>query len=433
MFKEAFLIALYFFLNQFISAQQLVYSAGRAKDAEYHKSQQIIPVFRLTVDTVEENNAFGVESKFKNKKKQIIVPEVINYRTRNGYGYFYFGGATNSFAPGYILFLITDNNRGISPSLIFIDKNNDYDLTNDGPPDTLRYTDKQKYIILNNNQYSQAKHIIKISRFNYNRQARYIQLTDSHYVRHSGSKEYMGTFYSFREQRLNLLAANFKSTQKEDSFTLGFKDENCNGSFIDPGIDQIFIAPYKTAKFSDLSFELNTDGTAFIEYGGNIFKLTNIKPNGNTFNIELDSNASFLYRLNIGLKVPHFKYQKADSGKTKYKKLCKLRKKPAYIFFSYSFADNFDEDTTLLRQIDQKYGDKINILFLNSGDVSYQAKKIAVLNNLPYYCGISDEDIEEEWFVRTKPSYFLLDKKLILNKIGITPKELLLYLQLIYD
>lgn len=433
MLKKSFSLFIYLIICAGLYGQQTVYSAGRAKDAEYYKSQQIIPVFRLRADTIEENNAFGVESKFKNKSRQISIPEQVNFSTRCGYGYFYFGGAKNTFAPGYILFIITNNSRGVTPSLLFIDKNNDYDLSNDGPPDTLNYTDKQKYVILSNPSFKNTKHIIKISRFNYSKQARYLQLTDSHYVKHSGSKEYMGTFYSFREQRLNLLAANFKSTNNKDSFTLGFKDENCNGTFTDEGIDKIVIAPYKTAKFSDISFDISPNQSSWVENNGTIFKLSKIKPNGTIFSIEEDSNARFVYRLNEGEKVPHFKYQIADSGKVKYKKICKLRKNPTYVFFSYSFAESFDNDTAILRTIQAKYGDRINILFLNSGDVSFQAKKIAVLNRLPYFCGISDEDIEEAWFVRTKPSYFLLNKKLILNKIGLTPKELLLYLQSTYD
>ena len=408
-------------------------SSGRAKDAEYKRSQQIIPIFHLRGLQVEENNAFGVESKFKNQTRNIIAPEIVKSTSNNGYGYFYFGGAKNGFAPGYLLFIITNNTRGEKPSLLFTDKNNDYNLTNDGPPDTLRYTDKQKYIILRNDQFSGSKHIIKLSRFSYKTQNRYIQLTDSHYVKHSGTKDYMGTFYSFREQRLNLIAANFKDKNNKDSFTLGFKDENCNGIFTDEGIDKIYIAPFQTAQFSAQPFDIEKGNMAQVESNGTGYKLTNISPTCSFFYIEEDSNIIFKYQLNSGSKVPHFKYQIADSGKIKYKKLCKLRKKPTYVFFSHSFAENFDNDTLMLRSINQEYGDKINILFLNTDDVEYQAKKIAVLNYLPFYNGISNEDIEEEWFIRKKPSYFLLDKKLVLNKIGISPKELLLYLRKTYE
>lgn len=432
--RNLFLLLFIFQLTfQSTFAQEKVYAAGRAKDAEYHRSQQIIPIFELTSDTVEENNAFGVESKFKNAKRSITFPETILSSRRNGYGYFYYGGAKNSFAPGYILFLITNNSRGVEPSLLYIDQNNDYDLTNDGPPDTVRYTDQQKYIILKNPNHQNARHIIKITRFNYQRQARYIQLTDSHYVRHSGSKKYMGTYYSFREQRLNVTAANYKAKNLQDSFTLGFKDENCNGLFTDVGIDKIWIAPYKTDKFSDQYFEITSNGTAWVESHGKIYKLIQMDPAGRSFFIKEDSNALFQYQLNVATKVPDFKYQKADSGKVRYKKLCKLRKKPTYVVFTYSFADNFDQDTAILREIQIKYGDRVNILFLNAGDVAFQAKKIAIQNNLPYYCGISEEEIEESWYVRKKPAYYFLDKKLILKEIGITPKELLLYLQNTYD
>lgn len=425
-FTTNFFFIFYLFGNH-INAQTKVETEGRARDVNFYKTQNIIPIFALNSDTVEENNGFGVESKFKNQKKKIALPANVSITPRNGYGYIYYGDANNTFAKGYLLFLITNNSRNRSPSLLYIDRNNDYDLNNDGAPDTVKYTEKENIVFLKNEQEKSARHILILSRFDWANQIKYIQMADTHYSRHSGDKKYMGTFYAFREQRLNVLAANYNGGN--DSFTLGFKDDNCNGLFNDEGIDHISISSYRSDKFSGINYFIGKNNTARIETAGHIYDLTNITADGSSFKIEEVFNQSFKNQLNAGVKVPHFKYDLADTAETKKRKLCKLRKKPTYILFSYSYADNFDLDTANLRIIYEQYGNRINLLFLNSGDVERQAKKLAIVGNLPYTCGISDANIDKEWFIQTKPTGFLLDKKLRLNTAGMSTQELLLYLQ----
>lgn len=412
-------------------AQTYVQSAGRARDQEYYKMQNIIPVFKLTSDTIEENNAFGVEDRFVNQKRVILLPEQTLTSARNGYGYLYFGANTHSFALGYTLFIITNNSRNDKPSLLFLDRNNDFDLSNDGPPDTLYYGDNDHIVFLTNPQNLSAKHIIRLTRFDYSKQYKYIMLADSHFVKHSGTKEYMGTFYSFREQRLNLLAANYRNAY--DSFTIGFKDENCNGVFTDEGVDKLIIADFKSEKFASASFEMQSNASAYIETTGHRYKLTKLKPDGSGFYIEEVLNEPFQYQLNENEKVPHFKYIIADSGKVKTRKLCKHRKRPTYVYFTNSRAEHFDEDTATLVRIYNQYGHKINILMMNSGDIPRQAKKIAVLGNLPFYCGISSAEIDELWYLKTKPAGFFLKKRLKLQSAGLTPDQLLAYLNSTYD
>jgi hypothetical protein len=426
--KQLFTFILLVGLSLNLVSQTYIQSSGRARDQEYYKSQNIIPIFWLKSDTIEENNAFGVEAKFSNAKRKISLPDELLYTSRNGYGYLFNGSANNSFAKGYILFIITDNSRSIKPSLLFIDRNNDFDLSNDGPPDTLKHTHKEKYIFLSNPDQPQGKHIIKLSRFKYTTQFKYIQLTDSHFTKHNGSKDYMGTYYSFKEQRLNVLAANYKG--KGDSFTLGFKDENCNGLFAEAGIDKIMIADYLTEEFSAPIFTIGTDGDALVETTGHMYKLTKLNErNASSFYIQEVFDAPFSFQLNEDEKVPKFKYLIADSGKAKKRKLCKHRKKMTYVYFTNSYAENFQNDTATLRLIHNKYSQEINILFMNSGDIPRQSKKIAVLGNLPYYCGISNAEIDESWHIKTKPAGFFLKKKLKLHTAGMTPKELLTYLE----
>lgn len=419
---------LYFGLSACAIGQTFIQSSGRARDQEYYKLQNIVPIFWLKSDTVEENVAFGVEDKFENASHKIVLPDQLLTTSRNGYGFLYNGSANNPFAKGYILFIITDNSRSIKPSLIFIDRNNDLDLSNDGPPDTLKYTHKEKYVFLDNPTYPKGKHIIKLSRFKYTTQYKYIQLTDSHYTKHNGTKDYMGTYYSFKEQRLNVLAANYKG--KHDSFTLGFKDENCNGLFNEAGIDKIMIANYLTEGFSAPLFSIDQNGKALVETTGHVYQLSKLnKNNVASFYIEEVFDVPFSFQLNENEKVPKFKYLIADSGKAKKRKLCKHRKKMTYVYFTNSYAENFNNDTSTLRLIHEKHSDKVNILFMNSGDIPRQAKKIAVLGNLPFYCGISTAEIDESWHIKTKPAGFFLKKKLKLHTAGMTPKELLLYLE----
>ncbi len=241
----------------------------------------------------------------------------------------------------------------------------------------------------------------------------------------------MGTYYSFREQRLNLIAANYRN--KQDSFTIGIKDINCNGVFTDKGIDEVYLADYKTERFAGTPFPIQgTDGT-YIESTGHVYHLSGLKDNGAGFYLKEVFDRPFEHQLNIGEKVPKIKYQIADSGKARKKKLCKFRRKPTYVYFSSSRAENFTRDTIALRKLHQHFGHKVNVLFLNSGDIPRQAKKIAVLGKLPYHCGISTTEIDEKWFIKTRPTGFFLEKKLKLQVAGINPEKLYLYLDTLYD
>ncbi len=413
--------ALLVHLSSIFGQVQTLYSEGRAKDKTFYKSQAIIPVFLLQNDTIEENVAFGVEDKLKNKKRTIILPLGIAGQRNTGYGYLYSGAANQSFAKGYLLFLITNNSRNNLPALIFFDKNIDFDLSNDGPPDTMHFYTDYLDIHLHNPNYGNAKHIIKISRFDYKNQQKYINLTDIHYKKHSGSKNYMGTYYSFREQRLNVLAYNFKN--QNDSFTIAIKDNNCNGLFNDEN-DEIFISNYRTEHFTETSFMIDKNNVAHIETNGKMFKIDGITYNGSSININQVTDKQFIYQLNVGKKIPKTRFQLADTGKIKTKKIRKFRRKPSYIYFSNSRTDNIEEDTAYLRKIHTEFGKKINVIFINSGDIPREAKKMAILGRLPYTCGISDQNIDNLWFINRKPIGFLTKKRLKLQQVGITPIKL---------
>jgi len=410
-----------------VHSQTTVLTEGRARDKAYYRAQSIVPIFLLTSDTIEENNAFGVEDKIKNNTRIIAIPEDLKDQKKLGYGYLYFGAAENAFATGYILFLISNNTRNNKPSILYIDRNNDFDLTNDGAPDSINYTDDHLDIHLFNTKANNAKYIVRLSRFDYNKQYKYINLTDVHYNKHSGNKTYMGTFYSFREQRLNVLAGNYKSAT--DSFTIALKDNNCNGLFNDVGLDEVFIGNYQSEQFADIAFKVGKNNEALIETTGKVFKLTSIAPNGSLFTVTQVFDEPFQHQLNIGKKVPKIKFQLADTGKIRKKKICKFRRKPTFVYFLNSKVETLQEDTLYLRKIYNEFGKKINVVMLNSGDIPREAKKMAILGNLPYTCGISNLEIDEKWYVKRKPVGFFMQKRLKLQYSGISPKELYVLLE----
>jgi len=94
-----------------------------------------------------------------------------------------------------------------------------------------------------------------------------------------------------------------------------------------------------------------------------------------------------------------------------------------------SKTETLQEDTTYLRKIYNQYGKKINVIMMNSGDIPRESKKMAILGNLPYTCGISSLEIDEKWYVKRKPVGFFLQKRLKLQYAGIGPKELYVLLE----
>ncbi|MBT8326930.1 MAG: peroxiredoxin family protein [Bacteroidia bacterium] len=394
------------------------------KDDQFHKTQSIIPIYRYVSDSIEPYSKFGLEIDstlpwYKINK----LPDMTNC-TDTGYSYIYFAGADNELSKGYLLTLIGNYRRSRRTIYFFIDRNNDFNFTNDGPPDSMTYFDHTKEIVLANRDIPEAKYAIKLTRFKYGENVAYKNLLSKHYRNHSGKKRFTDINYCFREQRYNCIAAHYKSDV--DSFTIGIKDMNVNGIYNESCIDKLYVGPYKREIVAEDLFDLTpTINKNAFEWNGKKYRFESIETTGSFIEITEDDKATLSNKLEIGKKAPNFEYFNVLNVKHQLKE---FKKKEVYLFF-WDKDNLTSEDTLYLSKIDQEYKETLKLITLNHGDEPKQVRIMFYYDKIKWPVGYSNSEIGSMYFLEDVNRGYYLGKKRKLKNDKLTPKEMYEILQ----
>lgn len=412
-------------MHSFSNAQQLIHLEldQRATDDQFRKSQAIIPVFKYKGQPFEGVSEFGIKTS-KNHKPEMFTakfPDMTGMRD-TAYTFLFFGANEAKHPLGYVFCLLGNNNRMQNNTYIWIDRNMNLDLSDDGAPDIFsNLLDVYHIIKLYNPVEPGAYHEIQISRYEFDKNIQYKKLLDEHYKKNSGNKVFAGADYSFREQRINIHAANYKNGN--DSFKIALKDFNCNGLYNDKGFDQILLGEYNTPELGGVIFEMEGKTLSF-EWNQKKYIITQIDPSGKFIDFYYDSKAQPDRQLKFGKKIPKFKVAFADD-QIKPRKIRKFRRKPVYVMFWNFESPTFAQDTANLGIIQREFGDKVHIITLNYGEAPKKVLGWAHRNHIKYTVGIANKKLLEKYYVETLPTSFLTNKKQRLCEINLTSQELL--------
>jgi hypothetical protein len=428
-FAYLFVSVIVFSLN--LSSQNLlekkVILDKYVEDEKGRKMQSLVAVYKYKSQPFEDPINIGVDTKKEPSKFYAKLPIMTGVNDTN-YAFIYFGALTSRKSlPGYAFAIIGNNKRDGKPTLIWIDKNHNLDLSDDGAPDSFFYFTENKDIVLRHPDFKKATYTLNISRFHFNFNARYISLIDDYYKVNSGSKQFAGSMYSFREQRINCIAGDFKN--ENDSFRIGVKDANCNGLYNDSEVDFILIGDYQVPELPDNVVPIQRkNGQTFFERKGRKYLVSHIDPFGEFITLMLDEKAKVKNALVIGKKIKKFKFQTTEKER-KTISIKKFKKKPTYIFVWRFGQDDFDKDTTILRKIVKDYGDKINVVTLNYGETPKELRAFKRRSAINWMVGQSTIKINQKLFVETYPTGILTRKRLKVKQVSISPTDLLLLLQ----
>ena len=392
----------------------------RAEDETYKRTQAIIPLFRFTGQPFEDISNFGAEKKKDPNYFNAVLPDMTGIKD-TFYAYIYSDAAKNKSLPGYFFTIIGNNRRNKKPTPIWIDRNHNLDLTDDGPPDTISSLMTHKDLVITNPKNENAKHVVRISRFSYREFIQYKYMLNKHYKSHSGTKQFAKANYSFREQRLNILAGDY--INGTDSFRVGIKDFNCNGIFNEKEMDVLMLSPYGKNTFLNQTTEISKKKNTIFEWRNKQYQVIEIAEDGSYIKIKENVGATLLHALNVGEKLPKFKYCKAQNNPVKMKSK-KLKKKPVFVFFWNNRYLSFERDTTFLRLLQEEFGDEIHILTLNYGNTPTQIRRIRLVNGIDWSIGFSTLEINEMFYIKEVPRGFYTDSKQRLVNTSLSPEEL---------
>ena len=394
------------------------------QDEKGKKMQAIVAVYKYTGPAFEDPSGIGVETK---KEAARFAPKLPNMQgiSDTSYAYIFFGALqSRNDLKGYTLMLIGNNQRSYNkPALLWIDKNHNLDLSDDGAPDTFASSANEKDITLINPSNKNAKYTINLSRFSFSYNSKYLGMLDDFYKENSGKKKFVGALYSFKEMRLNTIAGDLKF--ENDSFRIGLKDVNCNGLYNDEGIDQIIVGDYQTYVLPDNPINVNLQSNkTWFERNGKRFYVNFIEPLGAYMSIQEDKDAKTKSSLVLGSKLKKFKFLSTDKTPKKIS-IKKYKKKPLYIYVWRFDQAGFTEDTAALRIIARDYADRIQLITLNYGEKPTELKSFNQRNLINWFIGQSTQKINESLFLDQFPLGLLMGKRLKIKQVKISPADLL--------
>lgn len=422
----SFLVSL--FALPHIFGQGIVISMDQeVKIDQTRKSQAIVSVYKYAKNPFYEPYLIGIETDKQPEQFNIIFPP-LSPKNDTCYAMVYFGGLNErEKLKGYEMILISNNKRNIDPCLIYIDRNHNLDLSDDGAPDTFYYNTFYKELSFTNPKNSEAKYKIRISRFDYKADFRYLNMIDEYFKSSSGGQHFAGSFFSFKEKRLNVLGGDYKVGN--DSFRIAIKDANCNGLYNDENEDVIMLGNYKSEELTEELLKVSKNSKKmFFERNGKHFDVSDIHPLGKSLKITLDSDAKIKNSLKVGKKIKKFKFKKVDD-KDKLVSIKKFKKKPTYIYVWNTTSPSFSTDSMILNQIQKEYGDIINIVTLNYGETPKTLLRMKKKGQVKWTVGLSTYKINKKLFIADYPTGILTRKKLKVKQVGISPAELLILLQ----
>jgi hypothetical protein len=427
MFKRLLFSVIVFFQLSLYSQSKKVILDQLGVDESFKKSQSIIPVFDFKENRFETISDFGIKTKKNPSTFAVILPKMQNVLDTS-FSFIYFGGATQSKENEGYVFVVLGNNkqRYHTYTLLWIDKNMNLDLNDDGGPDTFFNNNPNYYldVQLVNPKVENAFYFLRLTRFELHKNVPYKVMLNDHYKKNSGNKTFSGADYSFREQRLNI-----RSTivyEQNDSFVLAIKDVNCNGIFGEEE-DLILLGNANETEIKENSFEKDDKGFYF-ERNFEQFRITYIHPNGSYLEYQKIENASLNHALKEGDKLPKTTYYLAGD----LKKELKLRKpifKKKYIYFFNIESPTLEEDTLALGILSRDYPKKIHIIAMNYGDPPRKVFGWSNIHKINFKVGITTTQTKQMLYLEKIPYSIQTNRFNRIKSMNQTPNDILKQIQ----
>lgn len=347
------------------------------------------------------------------------------------YGYLFNEHRNNPIEPLSTLFVIENYYNKNRSSRIWVDFNNNFDLTDDS---VFQWKYPAQSIAIpfpKLNSLSQ----IRIAKFPYYKFRQFSSMQDTAMRMLSNGRIFVGSRECLKAVRENILFGEFYTGM--DTVKVGLQDVNLNGDFFDLGIDRIVISSQKNSEFSAaLSQPLQKEN--FVIWMGRMYQ---VQPKFTEVGAQFQFLPSFSKKhaksLLLDKKFPNFrfeaiekpkvkknkslnkskKYKSEDSEKKspkKQKNSCrsvrriKANSKLVYIWSAEN--ESFINDSFNLHHFIRLHPD-IQLIMLNFGGSS---KYLSSYNNryqIDAIQGILTSKNVKKMKLQTMPQYFLLDKK----------------------
>lgn len=390
----------------------------RGTDAEFTKTMMVANVFEFRGDSVSNPLDFASAQKDDPVRWRKVVAPVLNPKYRKGFTWIFTGVKTDDFSSGHTLMLIENPGWTAFNTVIWTDRNHNYDLTDDGSPDTL-FPNKSAIIAMDamNNGFRVLMEHFPTAQFK-----QFAVMNDKAMYLLQGNRMFSGTENSFRMRRMNVVFGTWKSGGQE--LALCVKDANCNGFYADEGIDEVMIADDGNA-FQNLQSCVVKQGNAYLEWNNAAFFINEIDSEGKYIDFKRDTGASLKFILNKGRKLPRFRYAEPRAkSKTKKRSIRRFKGEKLYIYVWHDQAPEYIRDSAVLHQLGRMKEAGFTVLMLNYGASSQYLHRYSRKYETNVNQGFSSNKINKKLKVRKIPTGFLIDEKQRIMEVGFNPYQL---------
>lgn len=368
---------------------------------------------------------YGGDAKIMNEgKEHVIVPPSLEPEALVAYGFVYFAGQPKGVLDREILFLV-ERYEGSTPRF-FVDLNNNFDLTDDAPA-VEREGESENFLITLKAENPKLTFTVRLSFFrNDPRVKEHPEILDQYALILRGYTARMGGVptapgHWFGDQRLNIRSSSVRVGER--SFQIGVHDENCNGSYADPGEDLVLVGEFE-GEFLSTS---QSDGASpladetLVQVGDQTFEVLEVDPDGGFIRI-VASDKPYT-RLKNGSLLPEFELAMLDGESVSLRSLVEPEKFLLIDFWGHWCAGCI-QALPLLKLVAEEQEDKLTIVSLHNGDHD-EGRKIIENEGLYWHQAKSSEALVEAFLVDSWPSYILVDGEGRIRKLNIDLHEAL--------
>lgn len=407
-----------------ISAQNIQLTlTDRGTDAEFTKTMMMANVFEFRGDSVANPLDFASAKVSDVTEWKKVKAPVMSKAYRRGFTWIFSAIKTDDFAANHTLMLIENPGWTAYNTIIWTDRNHNYDLTDDGLPDTIK--PHKTAIIAIDNRPNGFK--IMLEHFPASQFKQFAIMNDKAMYQLQGSRLYSGTENSFRIRRMNIFFGTWSNGK--ETFALCVKDANCNGTYSDNGVDEVMIADNGYA-FQNLQSCVLKGGKGYLEWNNAAFYIEFVHPDGKYIKVRRDTSAALKYILNKGKKLPKFIYaEPTEKEKIKKRKIRRFRGEDLYVYIWHDQASDYIQDSAALHALGRIKNSGMKILMLNYGASSQYLHRYSRRYETAIFQGFSSNKVNRKLKIRKIPTGILLNKRQRIIDAAISPSEVLEYLK----
>ncbi len=411
-----------------VQAQNLILPLQyRAEDVEYSRLKYITNMFYLrngnqVANPLDINSVqIGDSAQWRSIQLPAIIFDNPQGKNAMGFGYIYNGASKNDFTGAFTLFVSTNPRYNYYKSLIYVDRNGNFDLRDDGAPDTV-FPGKSAVIRLDHNTQGYQIELQPIVRTTAN--AMMLHMNDYDVVAPVlGGRIAHGSEASYYTKRLNILGAKYKNGV--DSFLIGVKDVNCNGVYGEDGIDEIMVGAYNGVLNNLASVKCGKNGSAYLERYNVAYNVKSVATNGSVINLYRDTAARLKYSLNKGDKFPRIKFCLPVDKKVKKQSIRKYRNTYTYIYVWQADAPEYIRDSAAMHALGRLGKENLSVIALNHKGGGKYIKYYPKIYQTKIISGFATNYLVNKMKINTIPTGILLDKKQRIVAVGIEPHKVL--------